>query len=50
VTYAATSDRHYVVDPGIAELESKLNPARFVRIHSATILDLDHLRKVAHLV
>ena len=35
-----------VVDPTIAELESKLNPARFVRIHRATILNLDHLREL----
>jgi two-component system LytT family response regulator len=41
--YAATADRHYVVDPSIAELESKLDPARFIRIHRATILNLDHL-------
>jgi two-component system, LytTR family, response regulator len=46
LTYAATVDRHYVVDPTIAELESKLNPARFVRIHRATILNLGHLREL----
>jgi len=46
LTYAATADRHYVVDPSIAELEGKLNPARFVRIHRATILNLDHLREL----
>jgi DNA-binding LytR/AlgR family response regulator len=31
------------------ELEAKLDPELFVRIHRATILNLDHLR-VAHLV
>jgi len=46
LTYAATVERQYVVDPTIAELESKLNPARFVRIHRATILNLDHLREL----
>ena len=46
LTYAATADRHYVVDLSIVELESKLNPARFVRIHRATILNLDHLREL----
>jgi two-component system, LytTR family, response regulator len=46
LTYAATADRDYVVDLSIAELESKLNPARFVRIHRATILNLDHLREL----
>ena len=46
LTYAATVERQYVVDPTIAELESKLNPARFVRIHRANILNLDHLREL----
>jgi len=46
LTYAATAERNYVVDPSIAELESKLDPARFVRIHRATILSLDHLREL----
>ncbi len=46
LTYAATAERSYTVDPSITELESKLDPARFVRIHRATILNLDHLREL----
>ena len=46
LTYAATPERSYTVDPSITELESKLDPARFVRIHRATILNLDHLREL----
>jgi two-component system LytT family response regulator len=46
LTYAATSERSYTVDPSITELESKLDPVRFVRIHRATILNLDHLREL----
>jgi len=46
LTYAATAERSYAVDPSIAELESKLDPARFIRIHRATILNLDHLREL----
>jgi two-component system, LytTR family, response regulator len=46
LTYAATVDRRYVVDQTITELESKLDPARFVRIHRATILNLDYLREL----
>ena len=30
----------------IAELEGKLDPARFIRIHRATILNLDYLREL----
>lgn len=46
LTYAATAERNYVVDPSITELEGKLDPARFIRIHRATILSLDHLREL----
>ena len=43
LTFAATSDRDYLVDLTIAELETRLNPSRFVRIHRGVILNLDHL-------
>jgi two-component system LytT family response regulator len=43
LTFAATAERNYVVDFTIGELETKLDPARFVRIHRATILNLDFL-------
>jgi two-component system, LytTR family, response regulator len=43
LTFAATPDRNHVVDMTISELEQKLDPGRFVRIHRGTILNLDHL-------
>ena len=43
LTFAAAADRNYVLDQTIAELEHKLDPARFVRIHRGVILNLDHL-------
>jgi two-component system LytT family response regulator len=43
LTFAATAERSYVVDLAIAELEQKLDPGRFIRIHRRTILNLDHL-------
>jgi two-component system LytT family response regulator len=46
LTYAATAERSYVIDQSILELESKLDPARFIRIHRATILNLEHLREL----
>ncbi len=46
LTYAATPERSYAVDPSITELEGKLDPARFIRIHRATILNLDYLREL----
>jgi two-component system LytT family response regulator len=41
LTYAATVEKNWVVDRTIAELEEKLNPARFVRVHRSTIVNLD---------
>jgi two-component system, LytTR family, response regulator len=46
LTFAATAQREHVVDQTIAELEEKLDPARFVRIHRGVILNLDHLLEV----
>jgi two-component system LytT family response regulator len=46
LTYAATAERNFVADQTIAELEAKLDPARFIRIHRSTILNLDYLREL----
>jgi two-component system LytT family response regulator len=46
LTFAATPQRDYVVDPTIAELEERLDPSRFVRIHRSAIVNLDHLLEV----
>lgn len=40
LTFAATPSRNYVVDLTIQELEQKLAPHQFVRIHRATIVAL----------
>jgi two-component system LytT family response regulator len=40
LTCAVTSERSYVVDLSIAELEARLAPARFFRIHRATLVNL----------
>lgn len=39
LTYAATTHKHHCIDSTIAELESKLDPKRFVRIHRSTIVN-----------
>ena len=46
LTYAATAERNYVADQTITDLEGKLDPARFIRIHRSTILNLDYLREL----
>lgn len=46
LTYAVTADKSYVVDSTIAELEQKLDPNKFFRIHRSTLLNLDHVQEV----
>jgi two-component system LytT family response regulator len=47
LTYAATAAKDYVVDITISELEEKLDPAVFIRIHRATLLNLHHVEEVS---
>ena len=46
LTFAAASGRQYAVDHSIAELEHKLDPKRFVRIHRAILLNLAWVAEV----
>lgn len=48
LTYAATPARNYVVDFTIQELENKLDPRQFVRIHRSTIVALKHVQELHH--
>lgn len=48
LTYAVTSVKRYVVDHSIAELEQKLDPKIFVRIHRAILLNANYLQEVHH--
>ncbi|MGO8759176.1 MAG: LytR/AlgR family response regulator transcription factor [Terracidiphilus sp.] len=44
LTYAAANGREHAVDQTIAELERKLDPAKFLRIHRAILLNLDWVK------
>lgn len=46
LTRAVTAGAAHVVDYGLADLEAKLDPAKFLRIHRATLLNLDHLDEI----
>jgi two-component system, LytTR family, response regulator len=46
LTYAVTEGRNYAVDYSIAELERKLDPKRFLRIHRSVLLNLDWVEQV----
>jgi two-component system LytT family response regulator len=47
LTYAATSAKDYVIDATISELETKLDPALFLRIHRSTLLNLNYVEEVS---
>lgn len=46
LTYAAAKAKSYVVAYTIADLEQKLDPKRFCRIHRSTILNLAYVREL----
>ena len=46
LTYAVTSDKSFVVDSTIAQLEQRLDPRGFIRIHRATLLNLTYVDEI----
>jgi two-component system, LytTR family, response regulator len=46
LTFAATPARDHCVDATIAELEERLDPEKFVRIHRSTIVNIDHVHEL----
>jgi two-component system LytT family response regulator len=46
LTFAATSAKHHALDISIAELEQKLEPRRWVRIHRSTLLNVDAIKEL----
>jgi two-component system LytT family response regulator len=47
LTYAVSEGKAYCVDYAIAELEKKLDPRKFLRIHRSTMVNLDWVKEVA---
>ena len=46
LTFAAASGREHVIDLTLAELEEKLDPRRFARIHRATIVNVAFVQEL----
>ena len=46
LTFAATPGKNYILDLTIAELEAKLDPRRFVRIHRATLVNVAFVQEL----
>ncbi len=38
--------RRYMLRESIADLNSKLDPRQFVRVHRSSIVNLDHIREI----
>ena len=49
LTFAVSEGKAYCVDYAIAELEKKLDPKKFVRIHRSTLVKVDWIKEVAPL-
>ncbi len=49
LTYAVSNGRAYCVDHTISDLEQKLDPRKFLRIHRSTVLNLLWVKEVASL-
>jgi two-component system LytT family response regulator len=49
-TFLVTGEKEYIIDRTLAELQAKLDPARFVRIHRSAIVNVDRLKEVVSLV
>jgi len=47
LTYAVSEGKVYCVDYDITELEKKLDPKHFIRIHRSTVVNLSWIKEVA---
>ena len=46
LTFASTPAKNYAVDYTIQELEQKLDPGKFVRVHRATLVNVAHVQEL----
>ena len=46
LTYASTPQKDFAVDKTIAQLEETLDPAKFVRIHRSTIVNIEFVKEL----
>ncbi len=47
LTYAVSQGKAYCVDYAMTELETKLDPKKFLRIHRSTVVNLEWIKEVA---
>ena len=49
LTYAVSEGKSWCIDSAIAELEKKLDPKQFLRIHRATLVNVAWIREISSL-
>jgi DNA-binding LytR/AlgR family response regulator len=49
-TFLVTGEKEYILDRTLAELQEKLDPAHFVRIHRSIIVNVDHVKEIVGLI
>ena len=49
LTYAAADGKSYCVDYTISQLQEKLDPKKFVRIHRGTLVNIDWIKEITSL-
>jgi two-component system LytT family response regulator len=47
LTYASTASKDHAIDLTISDLEGKLDPALFIRIHRSTLLNISYVDEVS---
>jgi two-component system LytT family response regulator len=46
LTFAVTASKHHALDLSLSELEARLAPRQWIRIHRATLLNLDAVKEL----
>jgi two-component system LytT family response regulator len=46
LTYAIADGRQHCIDQTIADLEHRMDPARFLRIHRAVLVNIEWIREI----
>ena len=46
LTFASTAAKDYCLDQTINDLEHKLDPRKFVRIHRSTLVNIDYIHEL----
>ncbi len=49
-TFLVTGEKEYIIDRTLLELQDRLDPRRFVRIHRGAIVNVDHVKEIVGLL